>query len=90
MATLCSNDNCISHKQDRGGRKRYSPVDKQWYCEECFQVKEVQTPGKPLWDMVTTHGDGKPTHIRSAADMRSYEKKHGVSNFAFNNYQSKW
>ena len=86
MATLCANVNCICHTEDRGGRKVFNKADGQWYCDGCFQVV---TPGSVanLWDFVTSHGDGKRTHIKSLADLRAYEKRTGTSNQLANNWE---
>lgn len=80
MATLCANVNCVAHTEDRGGRKVFNKADGLWYCDGCFQVAVMMNDGRNLWDMVTRHGDGNRTHIKSLAEMRAYEKKHGVSN----------
>jgi len=80
----CANNLCIKHTEHRGGK--FKLVQGQWYCEDC-SASVMPTSCRALWDMVTTHGDGQRTHIKSAADMRAYEKKHGVSNQLFNNWE---
>jgi hypothetical protein len=77
MATFCSNRECVKHNEQRGGRFRF--VDNQWFCEECAATYVPQSC-RPLWDFVTTHGDGKRTHIKSLAELRAYEKRTGTSN----------
>jgi hypothetical protein len=87
MATLCANVNCVAHTEDRGGRKVFNKADGKWYCDGCFHVEMIGSEGKNLWDFTTSHGDGKPTHIKSLAELRAYERRTGTSNQLANNYE---
>lgn len=87
MATFCANINCVKHTEDRGGRFKFDPADKQYYCDECFAVRRSPTCVN-LWDFVTSHGDGVRTHIRSLSELRAYEKRTGTSNQLANNREA--
>lgn len=77
MKTMCSNVNCVKHTEYSGGRFLF--LDGQWFCEECA-ASYVPHTCRSLWDFVTTHGDGKRTHIKSLGELRAYEKRTGTSN----------
>jgi hypothetical protein len=84
MATMCENVNCVKHTEYSGGRFKF--LDGQWLCEECAAA-HVPHSCRNLWDFVTTHGDGKRTHIKSLGELRAYEKRTGTSNQLANNFE---
>ena len=84
----CANQNCIKHTEDRGGKFRF--VRGEWWCDECAASVIVFNDGKNLWDFTTTHFTGERVHIRSRSHLDELCRKHGVSNFARENYERSW
>jgi hypothetical protein len=86
--TLCSNPECPKSKEWSGGKFRL--IRGKWYCVDCAEWAGSGQTCKNLWDMVTTHLNGQPIHVKSLAHMRQLEKQFGVSNWAANNDQRNW
>ena len=86
----CADEGCVKHTEHRGGRFLYSVSEKKTFCEDCYGLHIVKTPGRNMWDYYSTHFDGTPRYIGSLQNMRKLEKQFGVSNQAANNMTKNW
>ena len=81
---FCSNPECQWSKEEKGGRFLFSMVDKNWYCEECYQAPRMQDNCNSQFHFTTTHFNGKPIEVKGIRHLQKLEKEFGVSNHDLN------
>jgi hypothetical protein len=78
----------VKHKTRCGGQFRF--VNGKEYCLECSANLSVPHSGQNLYDYSVTNLTGKPIYVGSLSNLRTLEKKFGVSSPVANNYERNW
>lgn len=87
---FCDNQACKKHTVHMGGKFRVRLSDRKTFCEDCFHLEVVMSPGKNLWQFTTTHFTGYPVEVKSGGHLDALCRQHGVSNHAREHMERNW